>query len=411
MIASINNEYLSECSMGTQTDVLPKTTYKELKTQRFLARITAQLEINECDRVGNSSGYLKKTVNTKIAVPEQYKDEICNARRIDNIENTNEYKWANHLPNPTDYEYNYNCLHNCNCKAGAINGVGAHQYRYTIQNVVIVKNNKYVKEAIAEPDLQLQKTPRQRKRISKDIVPAPAVANADPETELNKQIKEIQGQLKEIQGQAAEAEKVYINICLQRTEAEKAVEEKIALLGEANAKKAELLQKEDKIKIDLEKLKIEFARKTNKNGYVILAHDDYEGKEEVYGHAQKFEDALSIAKEAITTGKKRKNKNIECKDECIVGEKVEAQYVKNDKWYGATISKNKKIWEKGKQISKIDIVWDDGINAFNRDLNLDQIRKLTKYNRFNSARIVDLDTHTEVEEFGVYMSDKADYSW
>jgi hypothetical protein len=142
----------------------------------------------------------------------------------------------------------------------------------------------------------------------------------------------------------------------------------------------------------------------NKNGYIVLAHDDYEGKEQVYGYSQTVEDAQYIAEEAVVTGKRRQNKDVECKYECIVGEKIEALWINDGKWYGATISKLNKIWKKSKQITKIDVTWDDNQKTY--DLELDQIRKLKKYNRFNSARIVDLDTHTEVEEFGSYMSDE-----
>ena len=37
-------------------------------------------------------------------------------------------------------------------------------------------------------------------------------------------------------------------------------------------------------------------------------------------------------------------------------------------------------------------------------LELHQIRNVTDYNKFNSARIVDLDTQIEVEEYGLYTS-------
>jgi hypothetical protein len=142
----------------------------------------------------------------------------------------------------------------------------------------------------------------------------------------------------------------------------------------------------------------------NKNGYIILAHDDCGGKEEIYGHTQTFKDAQYIAEEAVKIGKRRQNKDVECKDECIVGEKVEALWVKDGKWYGATITKVSKIWRKGEQITKIDVTWDDGQKTF--DLELHQIKKLKKYNRFDSARIVDLHTQMEVKEYGSYISDE-----
>ena len=86
-----------------------------------------------------------------------------------------------------------------------------------------------------------------------------------------------------------------------------------------------------------------------------------------------------------------------------MGEKVEALYTQNGRWYDATISKVNKIWRKGEQITQIDVTWDDGINAYSRELNETQIKKIAKYNRFDSARIVDLDTQEDVEEFGQYI--------
>ena len=142
----------------------------------------------------------------------------------------------------------------------------------------------------------------------------------------------------------------------------------------------------------------------NKNGYIILAHDDCGGKEEIYGHTHTFKDAQYIAEEAVKSGRRRQNKDVECKDECIVDEKVEALWVKDGKWYGATITKVSKIWRKGKQITKIDVTWDDGQKTF--DLELHQIKKIKKYNRFDSARIVDLHTQMEVKEYGSYISDE-----
>jgi hypothetical protein len=143
-----------------------------------------------------------------------------------------------------------------------------------------------------------------------------------------------------------------------------------------------------------------------RNVYIILAHDDCGGKEELYGCSNDFEEAQIIAREAVRTGEKRKNKDVECKTDCIVGEKVEALYTQNGKWYGATISKVNKIWRKGEQITQIDVIWDDNQKTYDLELELGQIRKIKKYNRFDSARIIDLDTQAEVEEFGVYVSDE-----
>ena len=123
-------------------------------------------------------------------------------------------------------------------------------------------------------------------------------------------MEEIQTQLEEIQGQKAEAEKAYITACLQHAEARKAVEETLVLQRDASTKRAELLQKDEKIKTELENVKKELEKKElekkqNKNGYIVLAHDDYGGKEQVYGHARTFKEAKTIANEAVEKGKDR----------------------------------------------------------------------------------------------------------
>ncbi len=403
MNTQANNDqmkYTLDKSKGSQTDIVPKTTYKELQTQSRLAEIYAFLHLHN----------YYKTFKVVIKIPDKYKDYPLGG--MGGAEIKDDYKWANHLPLPemigkwkpketSQVEDNWNTY-----------DINEDEYYYEICSVTIVKNKKYKKN---EP----RKMPRQRKPrpMNETPEPNPEPEKADPvprqrkpvpkpETELRIQMEEIQGQMEyiqrqrtEIQRQMEEAETAYINAHLQYVAAEKAIEKSLRLKGKA-------LQQEEKIRAELEKVKIEIASKTNKNGYVILAHDDCGGKEQVYRHAQKFEDALAIAKEAVKTGKGRQNKNIECKDECIVGEKVEALYTKNDKWYGATISKVNKIWRKGEQITQIDVAWDDGINAFNRDLNKTQIRKIQKYNRFDRARIVNLDTQEDVEEFGMYVSDE-----
>ena len=44
---------------------------------------------------------------------------------------------------------------------------------------------------------------------------------------------------------------------------------------------------------------------TNTNGYVILARDKYDEKEEVYGYTTNYNEAQNIANEAVQTGRKR----------------------------------------------------------------------------------------------------------
>ena len=127
-------------SMKSQTNIIEKPTYKELTKQPFIARITAQLETNDHDGYCSDEDckYTRKIVKANIVVPEQYKDHP-----VGQIENTREYKWANHLPLP---EVNVQGSGYCKFNKPK-RGVGQHKYRYNIMKVEIVENKKYKCEA------------------------------------------------------------------------------------------------------------------------------------------------------------------------------------------------------------------------------------------------------------------------
>ncbi len=136
-----------ENSMGTQTEVLPKVSYKELNKCRFLARITAQLETNDHDNYCSDEEceYVKKIVSVSTKVPEQYKD-LEQLGRTTRVNKVKEYEWTKHLPVP---EIQVTGSGFCECKY-VEGGVGQHQYRYKIKKVEIVENDKYVGE-VKEP--------------------------------------------------------------------------------------------------------------------------------------------------------------------------------------------------------------------------------------------------------------------
>ena len=130
---------------------------------------------------------------------------------------------------------------------------------------------------------------------------------------------------------------------------------------------------------------------------MILAHDDYEGKEQVYGYSQRFEEAQTIAEEAVKMGSRRLEKRVAIETDFKGGAQIEALWTKDNKWYGAT------IWSKNKD--KFNVKWNDGTRGqYTWGLELHQIRNITDYNKFNNARIVDLDTQIELEEYGSYNS-------
>jgi hypothetical protein len=132
-------------SMGTQTEVVPKTSYNELKKCRLLARITAQLETNDHDNYCSDEDckYVKKVVKVSTKVPDEYEDA-----KIGIINKKNEYAWTKHLPVPEIQVTGSNYLLDA-CKFKCVEGgVGQHQYRYKIKKVEIIENSKYVGEEV-----------------------------------------------------------------------------------------------------------------------------------------------------------------------------------------------------------------------------------------------------------------------
>ena len=407
-------EMILERSMGSQTKALKKPTYKELEKQPFLARITAKLEMNNHDGYcsGDECKYTKKIVKANIVVPDEFKDfpvGRCDKRkrRCEKVE----YKWANHLPLP---DVNYSGSEYCECHKPE-GGVGKHEYRYTIKKVEIVENNKYKAEIVA-PSIEenLNKTVEQpkeptvrRPRINRHVL-------LRKETELNAKLEELQKQEEELTNEYQMEQSAWEDATRKLKEAEESLEE-------LNKKSLDVKTKQNEVKEEIKKNKIEIAKKNNKNGYVILAHDDYKGKEQVYGFTQRLEEAQTVAVEAVEMGSKRLEKRVAIETDFKVGAEIEALWPKNNKWYKATIRKVPgdsgwrdddcvSIWsEGGKNKNKFDVKWRDG-GQYTFGLELHQIRNITDYNKFGSARIVDLDTQEEVEEFGMYKDCRSD-SW
>ncbi|MEI7489672.1 MAG: hypothetical protein WCJ72_20085 [Chryseobacterium sp.] len=140
-------------SMGTQTAMIPKPSYKELLKRPLLARITAQLKISECDGYCTSNhkcNYTKKIVKANIVIPVEYDNYPVG--KIDNVDN---YKWANHLhvPVPEFDSSDYMFL------SDRLLRKYDRSYKYTIKNVKIVKNKRHVSEPkveehISEPKVE-----------------------------------------------------------------------------------------------------------------------------------------------------------------------------------------------------------------------------------------------------------------
>ena len=370
--------YQLKFSMGTQSEVIPNTPYKELENHRVLARINATLSLQQ----------KFKKINAFIKIPEEYKDYRPGIIRY---EDSIKYKWANHLPLP---ELNPKWSGNKYFKNDNGKNIQENEYHYFINGVAIVKNKKYKAGKVAPPI----KEEIPNEKIAPPVEEKPRVRRQRPnrhvllreETELNARLEELQKQEDDLTIQYKEAQS-----CCRVAKRE--LEEAELSLEEVNKKSLDVKTRQNELKEEIKIIKIEIAKKNNKNGYVILAHDNH-CKEQVYGYSKTLEDAQTIALEAVKMGTRRHEKRVAIETDFKVGAKIEAHWTNDNKWYGATI---RKVTE-----CKFDVTWTDGGKHTN-GLELHQIRN---NNKFNSARIVDLDTQMDIEEYGVDNSNK-DIEW
>jgi hypothetical protein len=384
------DNYTLDKSNGSQTDIMPKSTYKELQTQPFLAKITAVLHLHN----------KYNTLKVLVKIPDEYKDYPLGC--LDFKEVKRNYKWANHLPLPEMIE---------NWKPKETNqveddwntyNINEDAYYYEINDVTIVRNKKYKAPHVEEKPRVRRQRPNRLRLLRQ-------------ETELNAKLEELQNQEEEINIQYEEAQSAW-------RVATRELEEAVLSLEEVNKKSLDIKTRQNEVKEEIKKNKIEIAKKNNKNGYVILAHDDYEVKEQVYGFSQRLEEAQTIAEEAVKMGSRRLEKRAAIEPKFYIGAEVEALWTKDNKWYKATIIKvpGDSGWhddecdegwcEGGKNKNNFDVKWKDG-GQYTYGLELHQLRNITDFNKFDSARIVDLDTQIEVEEYGVYIERIPDYSW
>jgi hypothetical protein len=376
--------YTLDKSNGSQTAIVPKSTYKEIETQSHLAKITAILYLHN----------KFKLLKVFIKIPDDYKDYPLGW-----LQRRDDYKWANHLPLPKLIG-NWKPKKTNRVEDGwDTYDIKDDEYYYCIENIKIIKNKKYKAPPVKENSPPEDNTRIRRRRIHRIVL-------LRQETELNAKLEELQKQENDltIQYEKAQTQRTISKQKLE--EAERELEEAENIIYEVNKKSLDIKTKQNEVKEEIKKNKIEIAKKNNKNGYVILAHDDYEGKEQVYGYSKTLEEAQTIAKEAVEMGTRRLEKRVAIETDFVVGAKIEALWTKDNKWYEATIAKvhGDKSQAGKKYINKYDVKWKDG-GLMSWGLELHQIRNVTDYNKFNSARIVDLDTQIEVEEYGLYTSD------
>ena len=374
--------YTLDKSKGSQTAILPKSTYKELQTQPRLVKMTVYLHLHD----------KYKTFKVLIKIPDEYKD--CPLGWWDQLY---EYKWANHLPLPeligewkpketSQVEYNWDTYY-----------LDEDEYYYAIFGVTIVKNKKYKKEKVETPveenlnekvETPVEEKPRlRRQRPNRHVL-------LRQETVLNVKLEDLQKQENDLTNEYQMAQQ-------RRTIAKQELVEAVLAIEEVNKKSLDVKTRQNHLKEEIKIIKIEIAKKNNKNGYVILAHDNH-CKEQVYGYSKTLEDAQTIALEAVKMGTRRHEKRVAIETDFKVGAKIEAHWTNDNKWYGATI---RKVTE-----CKFDVTWTDGGKHTN-GLELHQIRNITDYNKFDRTRIVDLDTQMDIEGYGVDNSNRYIEDW
>ena len=368
--------YTLDKSKGSQTAILPKSTYKELQTQSRLVKMTVFLHLHN----------KYKTFKVLVKIPDKYKDYPLGVVYP-------RYKWANHLPLPEMIGEWKPKETNIVEDGWDIYYLDEDEYYYAIFGVTIVKNKKYKGEKVAPPveensnekvETCVEEKPIvRRRRLHRCVL-------LRQETELNSKLEELQKQEDDLTIQYKQAQS-----CCRVAKRE--LEEAELSLEEVNKKSLDVKTRQNELKEEIKIIKIEIAKKNNKNGYVILAHDNH-CKEQVYGYSKTLEDAQTIALEAVKMGTRRHEKRVAIETDFKVGAKIEAHWTNDNKWYGATI---RKVTE-----CKFDVTWTDGGKHTN-GLELHQIRN---NNKFNSARIVDLDTQMDIEEYGVDNSNK-DIEW
>ena len=358
---SNTKNYTLDNSKGSQTAIVPKSTYKELRTQTHLVKMTVYLHLHD----------KYKTFNVLVKIPDKYKDYPlgwCGPP-------WDGYKWANHLPLP-EMTGKWKPKETNSVETGleTFYYLNEDEYYYEILNVATVKNKKYKPPPVEENSNEkvalhtAEDKPRiRRRRTNKNNTLEPA---NDAGWSLDDAITDSIQKLEKLQ----EQEGIFTN---KLQELQKQIEEE-------EEKRRNILVE---FKKEIKRLKIERAKKNNKNGYVILAHDNYEEKEQVYGFSQILEEAQTIAKEAVEMGTMRHEKRVAIETGFVVGATIEALWSDNRTWYRATIRKVIK--------GKFYVEWTSGQHT--NGLELHQIRNVTDYNKFDSARIVDLDTQMEVE--------------
>jgi hypothetical protein len=365
-------KYTLDKSNGSQTDIVPKSTYKELQTQPRLAKIYAFLHLHN----------KYKDFEVLMKIPDKYKDHPLGWMQPWG----DKYKWANHLPLPElngiwkpketnqveDDWATYDIKHD--------------EYYYEIRNVTIVKNKRYKREKVETPIVE-EKPRVRRQRPNRHVL-------LRQETVLNVKLEDLQKQEDDLTNEYQMAQR-------RRTIAKQELVEAVLAIEEVNKKSLDVKTRQNHLKEELKIIKIEIAKKNNKNGYVILAHDNH-CKEQVYGYSKTLEDAQTIALEAVEMGTRRHEKRVAIETDFKVGAKIEAHWTNDNKWYGATI---RKVTE-----CKFDVTWTDGGKHTN-GLELHQIRNITDYNKFARTRIVDLDTQMDIEGYGVDNSNRDIEAW
>jgi hypothetical protein len=136
------NESILNDSLNTQTEFVSKPLFSELSKHPVLARITARLETNDHDGYCSDGecSYKSKLVKVNAILPEEYATLCPEIGTSIFYKTWFNYNWTKHLPMPK-----INIYGSRYCSYKKINGVGRHEYRYTIEDVTVIENKFYKK--------------------------------------------------------------------------------------------------------------------------------------------------------------------------------------------------------------------------------------------------------------------------
>jgi hypothetical protein len=215
--------YTLDNSNGSQTAIVPKSTYKELQTQPRLAKIYAFLHLHN----------KYKDFEVWVKIPDEYKDYPHGCLNHDDVKR--HYKWANHLSLP-EMIGRWKPKETSQVEDGwDTYDIKHDEYYYEIRNVTIVRNKKYKAPPVEENPRVIRERPNRLRLLRQ-------------ETDLNTKLEDLQKQEEEINIQCQQAQSCWRVAKRELEEAEESLEE-------INKKSLDIKTRQNEVKEEIKKKK------------------------------------------------------------------------------------------------------------------------------------------------------------